>query len=282
MVSVGVDDWKIHRVYPSLPVTLHINTDVGENTLRKISTCNGINLSVDRTSFFNPKLEKSLPVLLEYPSKWRSLELHTSNEELVPFLVRCSPAVPYLTYLSIYMSGGLYDKQIDLTPISQSIRRDSIKLKEACLCWSLLDPFNQLGLLVSLTSLTISFDHIGPEHEMVDSIQLISNLPNLEELEFDTDEVTSNLSPGACSFRFPSLRSVCINDAHPAFVYYCLPLFKETKVVKLNIGSSLLALNGDAARVIHESIPGLVELSLSCVSLLKIIIVLHPSNSNAD
>lgn len=142
-VSVGADDWKTHRVYPSIPVTLCIRTDTGENSLRKMLSCKGINLSVFVTSSpYRPILEKSLTVLLEYPSKWRSLEFSTNNKELVPFLVRCSPTVPYLTYLSIYMCGGLYDKQVDLTPISQSIRRDSIKLKEACFTSTRTSEFN--------------------------------------------------------------------------------------------------------------------------------------------
>lgn len=271
---IHTDDWVAHRLDPSIPATVHVDTrTVTEKSLRQILICNGINLAV-RTKYAPGS--SILSLLLKYPRRWKCLylEMEMYNDKHISFLDNFASAIPYLEEISICI-----DKRY-VRPIPKGFQASLLKwetatkLKKAALSLSLLKTFLLRDSLRSVTILTI---HLCPDSDL-ELMQLLSSLPSLEGLALWYRQPKFNpgkevLVPDSRSkgpILCPRLRSICFDNTICKFLIQYLSFFKSTNIMKLKLGSQGFGwdvlLTHDDARAIQEAFPGLSELALGSVS----------------
>lgn len=289
MSSIRADDWVAHRLDPSIPATVHVDTrTITEKSLRQILLCNGINLAV-RTKYAPGS--SILSLLLKYPRRWKCLDLEMEmyNDKHFSFLDKFTSAIPYLEEISIsFVDGNFVRPSIPKGSQASLLKWETAtKLKKATLSLSLLKTFLLHDSLRSLTILTI---HFNPDSDL-ELMKLLSSLPSLEELALCYQQLKFNsgeemLVPDSRSkgpILCPRLRSICFDASICKFLTQYLSLFKSTNIMKLKLGpqrwGSEVELTYDYARAIQEAFPGLSELTINFENVSSIIACFSTLNS---
>lgn len=282
---IHTDDWVAHRLDPSIPATVHVDTKtITEKSLRQILICNGINLAV-RTKYAPGS--SILSLLLRYPRRWKCLDLEMEmyNDKHFSFLDKLASAIPYLEEISISSIDRRFVRPIPKGSESHSSLlkwETATKLKKATLSLSLLKTFLLHDSLRSVTILTI---HLCPDSDL-ELMELISSLPSLEELALCYQQPKFNsrkeiLVPDSRSkgpILCPRLRSICFDASICKFLTQYLSLFKSTNIMKLKLGSQSWCpkalLTHDCARATQEAFPGLSEITINSENVSSIIALL--------
>lgn len=261
--------WTAHRVIRSLPMTAHINTEISETALHKILACKSIDLTLDGTSAL---WNRSITLLLQHPHKWKGLSLQIYGRELSSILQTFAIVLPKLDDLQIILrDGSSHVQNLDVGPVATSIGRSGIKIKTAAVTWVLLEPFSPLGLLRSVTSLRVDLVS-GAEDQMLRSIQFLSGLPCLEELDICTmyRKLLENNKADIVPVRCQHLRSIKFRDVHSSFLSALLKIFNVCDVYRLYIeasaGNARWMMTNDTVKSLHDAFPKLTELHFTIVS----------------
>lgn len=272
-----IHNWFHHMCLgPSVPLELGMaGLDINrlvffDRAVAQLNSCVNFRVKVYTSAFSELWAKSQVPVpqisdFPGFPDRWRHLHVEVNHDVsgISHALQELSPCLHHIVQIEAGASRWVAPNSLPDTIEGMHLIGPT-KIALATIHWKLLRLFTNLCLLHTIRSLTLHCSEYDAPEGFFSSLQLLSDLPCMEELEILIESSESPQEPYA-PVNVAKLRSLTVKGRLDNIVL-CLGIFRGTPISDLCLRVSYLS-SGDASKevvqVLHNALPQIKHLALS-------------------